>query len=59
MMDDNGDTRDDLKLPTIPDELAGQIRAAFNDGKELILSVLSACGTEQVISFKEGQNAEK
>ena len=58
LMDESGETRDDLKLPTFPDDLGPQIRAAFDDGKEISLSVLSACGIEQVIAMKEAA-AEK
>lgn len=44
LMDENGDTKDDLTLPKGTDEadkLAQQIKADFEAGKELIVSVLS------------------
>lgn len=53
LLDENGDTKDDLGLPSYPEELAGQIRAAFDEGKSLQLTVISAMDTEQVVSFKE------
>jgi translation initiation factor 5A len=42
-MDEGGSTREDLKLPTGTDELdklAGQIKADFAEGKEVIVTVL-------------------
>jgi|UniRef100_K3WUI8 translation initiation factor 5A len=53
LMDDSGETREDIKLPTFPDNFAEEIRADFDAGKQLVLTVLKACGTEQVISKKE------
>lgn len=53
LLDENGDTKDDLVLPAYPEELAGQIRAAFDEGKNLVVTVLSAMDQEQVVSFKE------
>eukprot|EP01083_Nonionella_stella_P109655 319974_1 len=52
LMDENGDTREDLKLPTWPDTYASELRAEFDDGKQLVLTVLKACGQEQVMSHK-------
>lgn len=37
LMGDNGDLREDLKLPD--GELGGQLRAEFDNGKELLVSV--------------------
>ena len=53
LMDDGGETRDDIKLPTFPDNFADEIRAEFDAGKQLVLSVLKACGIEQIIAKKE------
>ena len=47
LMTESGDTKDDLTLPKGTDELeklAAQIRQDFDDGKELLVSVLSVCG---------------
>ena len=44
LMDDSGNTKDDLKLPTGTDDadkLAKDIKAEFDDGKELIVTVVS------------------
>ncbi|KAF0759391.1 hypothetical protein AaE_003712, partial [Aphanomyces astaci] len=53
LMDDNGDTREDIKLPLIPDGFGDEIRADFDAGKQLALSVLMACGIEQIVAKKE------
>lgn len=37
LMGDNGDLREDLKLPD--GELGGQLRAEFDNGKELLVSI--------------------
>eukprot|EP00012_Vannella_robusta_P001291 CAMPEP_0206182376 /NCGR_PEP_ID=MMETSP0166-20121206/29_1 /ASSEMBLY_ACC=CAM_ASM_000260 /TAXON_ID=95228 /ORGANISM="Vannella robusta, Strain DIVA3 518/3/11/1/6" /LENGTH=146 /DNA_ID=CAMNT_0053597075 /DNA_START=21 /DNA_END=461 /DNA_ORIENTATION=- len=50
----DGSTKDDLKLPS--GELGEQIRAAFDDGKELMVCVLNALGHEEAKSFKESNN---
>lgn len=47
----NGDTKDDVKVPE--GELGEQIMAAFDDGKELLVTLLSALGEEQCVAFKE------
>lgn len=52
LMDDSSEQKDDVNLPP-DDKLAEDIKEAFDDGKELIVSVISAMGEEQVISFKE------
>lgn len=53
LMQDDGTTKDDLTLPTFPEDLADKIKTAFDEGKSLLVTVLSACGIEQVIDFKE------
>ncbi|CDO65325.1 eukaryotic translation initiation factor 5A [Plasmodium reichenowi] len=54
---DNGDTKDDLSLPKDTegnlDEVAKQIRNLFDNGKSVLVSVLSACGQEKIIAAKE------
>ncbi|CAI5462364.1 unnamed protein product [Closterium sp. Yama58-4] len=52
VMNEKGDTRDDLPLP--PDEaLRSQIKAWHGEDKELSLSVISAMGQEQIFAVKE------
>lgn len=53
LMEESGDVRDDIKLPTYPEDLADQMRTQFDDGKQLVATVLKACGNEQIISVKE------
>jgi len=46
-MDDSGNTKDDLKLPTGTDDadkLARELKAEFSDGKELTVTVVSVRG---------------
>lgn len=47
---DSGDTKDDLKLPE--GQLGDDIRAAFDDGKEVLVTVVAAMGNEQIMTFK-------
>ena len=52
LMGDNGDMRDDLKLPA-DEELAAEIKTRFEAGEETLnLTILSACGQEAVIAVK-------
>jgi hypothetical protein len=41
----------------VPDNFGREIRAAFDSGKSITVSVLSAMGHEQIIALKE--EAEK
>ena len=50
---ESGETRDDLKLPE--GELGDKIQAAFDEGKELMVAVLSAMGIDQIVDFKEAK----
>lgn len=52
LMDDENNTRDDLKLPEDA-ELAGQIKEAYEAGRSLVVTVVGAMGIEQVLSFKD------
>jgi translation initiation factor 5A len=47
----DGSTKEDLKLPA--GELGEKIRAQFDEGKELMVCVLSAMAMEMAMSFKE------
>ncbi len=47
----DGDTKDDVRAPE--GELGDSIQSAFDDGKDLLVTVISAMGEEAVISFKE------
>jgi translation initiation factor 5A len=51
LMTSDGNTKDDIKLPD--GELGTKIKADFDDGKEIIVSVISAMGEEAVVAYKE------
>jgi len=54
---EGGDTKDDLNLPTdvqgAREECADQLVAAFDEGKQLLVTVQAAMGMEKIIAFKE------
>jgi translation initiation factor 5A len=53
----DGNSKDDVKVPEGDDGKA--IQAGFDDGKELLITIVAAMGEEMAISFKEapkGQN---
>jgi translation initiation factor 5A len=55
LMQENGDTREDLTLPKGTDEaekLAESIKEQFAGGQELVVSVLKAMGEEMINSVK-------
>nr|QBH67551.1 hypothetical protein UEMT_2017 [Ustilago esculenta] len=51
LMTNEGDTKDDVRVPD--GELGDQIQAAFDDGKDLMVTVVSAMGEEHCLSFKD------
>jgi translation initiation factor 5A len=51
LMSNDGTSKDDVKVPD--GEIGEQISAAFDDGKDLMVTIVSAMGEEQAISFKE------
>ena len=54
LMDENGNTKDDLKLPTEVDpDLAKLIQKLFEEGKCLLIGTIAACEFEMAISVKE------
>ena len=58
LMDTNGNTRSDLKLPDETEddaELAKKLTDAVEAGKEINVTVLSAMGIEKIVEFKENQ----
>ena len=59
LMDDEGNCREDVKLPDFPDNFAREIKAAFESGKPYAVSVLSAMGHDQIIAIKEEAEAVK
>ncbi|ETS62608.1 hypothetical protein PaG_03248 [Moesziomyces aphidis] len=51
LMTNDGDTKDDVRVPD--GELGEQIQAAFDDGKDLMVTIVSAMGEEHCLSFKD------
>jgi len=58
LMDDSGETRDDLKCPD-SGEVADAIRAAIDQEQDILCTVLSACGEECVIATKINTAVDK
>eukprot|EP01061_Rhynchopus_euleeides_P012270 TRINITY_DN21918_c0_g1_i1.p2 TRINITY_DN21918_c0_g1~~TRINITY_DN21918_c0_g1_i1.p2 ORF type:complete len:156 (+),score=75.46 TRINITY_DN21918_c0_g1_i1:55-522(+) len=52
LLDDSNETKDDLNLPN-DDDLCKRMKADFEAGKDLIVTVVSAMGEEMVMSMKE------
>ena len=51
LMTNDGDTKDDVRVPE--GELGEQIQAAFDEGKDLMVTIVSAMGEEHCLSFKD------
>jgi len=51
LMNSDGSTKDDVKLPE--GELGDKINTEFEEGKELLVTVLTAMGEEAAITYKE------
>ncbi|KAM3129674.1 hypothetical protein pb186bvf_018187 [Paramecium bursaria] len=58
LLNEDGSTKEDLKLPDTEDdyELCQNCHQMFADGKDLLLSVMSAMGQEKVVGVREAQN---
>jgi translation initiation factor 5A len=55
LMGEDGDTREDLSLPSHPEGLAKRLEAAFATGDQLLVTVVNAFGFEQIVSFKSDE----
>jgi translation initiation factor 5A len=54
LMDEGGNQKADLNLPTFPDNMGEEIREAWNGGEnQVMVTVQAAVGIEQVIAFKK------
>lgn len=51
LMTSDGTSKDDVRLPE--GDLGEKIQADYEDGKELLVSIVSAMGEEQAMSYKE------
>ena len=47
----DGTGKDDVKLPD--NELGEQMQQAFEDGKEVLVTIVSAMGEEHALAWKE------
>jgi len=57
LMDEAGNQKTDLNLPTYPETMAEDIRTAWNGGENsIIVTVQGAVGIEQVIAWKKENN---
>lgn len=52
LMDDEGETREDLNLPDDDAELVSKIRAAYAKGDTVVVQVASAMGTTKLMTMK-------
>jgi len=57
LMTSDGTPKDDVKVPE--GELGQQIQAAFDDGRDILVTIISAMGEEQAISFKDAPQGAK
>ncbi|KAG7715600.1 hypothetical protein KL949_004017 [Ogataea haglerorum] len=51
LMTNDGETKDDVKAPE--GELGDKLQADFDEGKDLLVTVISAMGEEACVSYKE------
>jgi translation initiation factor 5A len=51
LMTNDGDTKDDVKLPE--NELGDKLQAEFDEGKDLLVTIIAAMGEEAPVSYKE------
>jgi hypothetical protein len=58
LMDEEGNCRDDIKLPDYPDNFAREIRQQFETGKNYSVVVMSAMGHDQIVGIKEDQETK-
>jgi translation initiation factor 5A len=54
LMTADGNTKDDVKLPE--GDLGDKIQADFDEGKDLVVTVIAAMGEEQAIQYKEASS---
>nr|ACU16229.1 unknown [Glycine max] len=52
LLTETGGTKDDLRLPT-DENLLTQIKDGFAEGKDLVVSVMSSMGEEQICALKD------
>lgn len=59
LMDEAGNQKVDINLPPVPEGFGEEIRAAWDDGaNQVMVTVQSAVGEEQIVAYKKEQAAE-
>lgn len=60
LMDENGETREDIKLPEYPDNFGREIRQKFENAGDVTycVAVTSAMGHDQIMSIREEKDAK-
>ncbi|EED94027.1 eucarytic translation initiation factor 5A [Thalassiosira pseudonana CCMP1335] len=54
LMDEGGNQKTDVNLPGVPENMAQEIRDAWNDGENQVsVTVQAAVGQEQVVAYKK------
>jgi translation initiation factor 5A len=54
LMDEGGEQKTDLNLPTVPEGFGEEIKAAWDGGENSVMvTVQAAVGIEQIIAFKK------
>jgi len=51
LMTADGNTKDDVKVPE--GELGDKLQADFDEGKDLLVTIIASMGEESAISYKE------
>merc|ERR1712241_1348114 len=59
LMDDSGNTRDDLKVPAEDSDVGKEVRDAISNEADILVTVLSACNEECVIATKVNTAVDK
>merc|ERR1711982_183297 len=59
LMDDSGDTREDLKCHADDNDVGKEVRNAIDNEADILVTVLSACGEECVIATKVNTAVDK
>lgn len=59
LMDENGETREDVRLPDWPENFGREIKERFASEKPQKVTVVSAMGHDQVTEIKEDVEAAK
>jgi translation initiation factor 5A len=58
LMDEGGNQKTDLNLPTFPEDMADGIRDAWAGGENsVIVTVQAAVGIEQIVAYKKANEA--